>query len=104
MTDEREAAMSTEERLEKLDRELIQQKRRYHRLLAGLLAVFIGAIVVVMADSPLSRCAAQAPATRKDVPDVIRARRFELVDEKGNLRSFWGVNKDGPADADGAEA
>lgn len=29
--------------------------------------------------------------------DVVRARRFELVDEKGNVRAVLGVDDDGTA-------
>ena len=80
--------MTTEERLEKVERELAATRRRSRWLLAGValcLAIGLGA-------SAFGPSAAQAGAA---APAIIRAQLFELVDAAGEPRAMLALTKDG---------
>ncbi len=83
--------MTTEERLETLEKELARAKRRSRRLLAavGLVAGAVALVWVVVG----AGCNTQGGK----VPTVIRAGRFQLVDENGSDRAVLTVDKDGPS-------
>ncbi len=85
--------MSTEKRLEKLERELPAEKRRYRWL---LVAVGFGVMGVALAwilatNTPT----AQAQGANTE-PTVIRATQFILEDESGKPRAMLNMTKDGP--------
>jgi hypothetical protein len=83
--------MTTEERLEKVERELAQAKRRARRLVIAALAC-IGVLVVAWAG------VLQATAQREaHVAPKVVARSFVLVDENGKTRAVLAGVKDGPA-------
>jgi len=83
--------MTTEERLENLERELARAKRRTRRLLAGAVLV-LGIGLVVWAFGPDKTLAQVAAGGVKEV----RANQFLLVDENGKPRAKLSVDKDGP--------
>ena len=94
--------MTTEERLEKLERELACAKRRNRWLLSivGLTVVGLGLAVVGLGLTRTwtkTTAAAQAQAMGA-VPKVISAEAFILVDENGKCRAALDMtmNKDGP--------
>jgi len=95
--------VTTEERLENLERELARAKRRNRRLLAavGLVAgVFAVAWIVPGTDTAHAVAGAgianRAEAQGSGVPPVIRAGQFELVDGNGKVRAVLEVTKDRP--------
>jgi len=81
--------MTTDERLETLEKELARAKRRDRRLLAvvGLAAGVLALAWIVLG----AGCNAQGGK----VPTVIRAGRFELVDANGEVRAYLEAAKDG---------
>ncbi len=86
--------MTTEQRLENLERELARTKRRMRWL---LVSVFLGAGLVVLAtawmlspDKALAENAVKAPI-------IIHANTLILDDENGKARAMLNVTKDGPA-------
>ena len=85
--------MTTEERLEKLERELTTTKRRNR----WLLVVVMLAVVELGLTWALTKTTVIAQAQVADaVPKAIRANRFILEGEKGEVRAVLGVIKDGP--------
>lgn len=83
--------MTTEERLDKLEKELARAKRRNRRLLvlAGLAA---GAFALVrIAAAAANKVEAQGDG----VATVIRANAFVLVDENGKTRAAVALSKTG---------
>ena len=85
--------MDTEERLEKLERELLAQKRRNRWLLA---AVGLGVVGVALAWT-LATITATAQAQGANIgPTVIRATQFILEVETGKSRAMLNMTKDGP--------
>ena len=90
--------MTTEERLEKLERELGRERRRNCRVLASVLVITVlgAAAVVVLMTGGTPTAFAQARGT---VYNVLRARRFVLVDRRGKERAWLkvDVDKGGPA-------
>jgi hypothetical protein len=85
--------MDTEERLEKLERELFAEKRRNRWL---LVAVGLGVVGVALAWT-LANTTATAQAQGPNIaPKVIRANQFILEDENGNPRAVLKTEKDGP--------
>jgi hypothetical protein len=84
--------MDTEERLEKLERELLAEKRRTRRVLA---AVGLGVVGVLALTWGTITPTAQAQGANTG-PKVIRATQFILEDETGKDRAMLVVSKDGP--------
>ena len=83
--------MDIEERLAKLERELLSEKRRNRWLLA---AVGLGVVGVGLAWAlVITTSTAQGANTGAK---VIRANQFVLEDETGKLRATLAVDKDGP--------
>ncbi|GAH03644.1 unnamed protein product, partial [marine sediment metagenome] len=82
--------MTTEERLEKLERQLCRANRRIHWLLAAA-ASCLGVGLVVWAFMPALAEAQPAGTALKE----IRANKFILEDEKGKTRATLGMNKIG---------
>jgi len=84
--------MTTEERLENLERELGRAKKRSRWLLVGL-ALGLGVLALVWASAASApRAEAQGAAGGR----TIRASEFVLEDEKGKVRAVLGVIKDAP--------
>jgi hypothetical protein len=77
---------TTEERLEKLERELAREKRNHRRWRAGMLLV-VGIAAIGIASLP------RLPIHFGEV----RARSFVLIDEKGRTSASLEITKDGPA-------
>jgi len=85
--------MTTEERLERLERELGRAKRRGSWLLVGL-ALGLGALALVWASAASApRAEAQGAAGGR----TIRASEFILEDERSRVRASLHMAKDGPA-------
>lgn len=92
--------MTTDERLEALERELAvakaeatRGKRRNRRLLTAVgLAAGVFALVWVIA-AAATRTQAQGGVS----PTTIRASQFILTDEKGKCRAVLNLTEDGPA-------
>lgn len=82
--------MTTEERLEKLEKELMRRRRFNCWLLAGLGLVIV-AWIVGWALRPRTATALPTEAAAREV----RARRFIIEDENGKTRAMLGVFKDG---------
>ena len=82
--------MDTGERIDQLERELMGMKRRYRRLLVGLVAAVV-AVVLLMAKvgGPLAAFA------QSDFADEVRARSFILVDAQGELHALLGMSDAG---------
>ena len=83
--------MSTEERLEMLERQMSAAKRRNRWMLAGL-GLCLGIALVAWALGPTVATAQPAGAA----PKVVRANQFILEDERGRIRAMLAVTKDGP--------
>ena len=93
--------MTTEERLEKLERELTETKalaaRRPDVRRGWLLAVVGVAVVGLGLAWTLAKTTATAQAQAAGaVPKTIRANEFILEDADGKRRAWLGVDKDGP--------
>ena len=84
--------MTTEQRREKLERELSRATRCNSWLLAAL-AVFLGVWVIGESFGPETARAQPAAAAFKE----IRANRIVVEDKKGKVRVDLSVDKDGPA-------
>ena len=85
--------MTTEERLAKVERELECVKRRSRWLLAAL-GLGLGAWVLAGTLEPKT---AGAQGGTAQVPAVVEAREFRLVDAAGKTRAFLALSADGPA-------
>jgi len=86
--------METEKRLERLEHELMNMKRRYRRLLVvtGLVAAVMAAVLIATkVGGPVVAFA------ETGIADEVKARRFVLVDEQGDTRALLAVLEDGPA-------
>jgi hypothetical protein len=89
--------MTTEERLENLERELAVVKRRNRRLLFGA-AICLGMIFAWLFFSQpglLGIAQAEGPTTAP-AQDKVRARSFVVQDENGKVRATLTMNKAGP--------
>ena len=83
--------MTTEERLEKLERELAESKRRNRWLLSFVELAVVGlGLFWLLTKTPASAAVA---ATAAPTPKEIRANSFVVVDEKGNSRAMLGMVK-----------
>lgn len=83
--------MTVEERVEKLENALAGAKRRSRMLLAAVLVVgAVGVIIAACAGIP-----AEAAPDKGGVHKVVRAERFEVVDQNGKARVTLGADKDG---------
>jgi hypothetical protein len=83
--------MTTEERLERLERDLAGERRRNRWLLTGAGLCLVAGLVWIVGTS---KATAQAA---KIVQDEIRARKFVLEDENGKTRAGLVAGIDGPA-------
>lgn len=83
--------MTTDERLSALERELAMTRRRLRWALA-LAGAGLGLFAV--SDRPGGTRGAYA---QEPVPEVIRARRIEAVDENGKTRAVLGAFDEGPS-------
>ena len=83
--------MDTEERLEKLERELRAEKRRNRWLLA---AVGLGVVGVGLAWTLATTTATAQAQGANTGPKVIRANKFILEDENGKVLAVLGVIED----------
>lgn len=86
--------MTTEERLEKLERELAASKRRNRRLWIVLVAILGGCALAWTFTKGIGTAWAQAEAKGEK---VIRANRFVLEDGQGRERGKLEMTVDGPA-------
>lgn len=78
--------MTTEERLEKLEAELATAKRNNRRLMAGV-GLVLGVFILFVAVRAITGVAySQAGG---DVEKVIRANKFEVVDNQGRTRAIF---------------
>ena len=84
--------MDTEKRLEKLERELLAEKRRTRWLLA---AVGLGVVGVALAWTLATITSTAQAQGANSGPKVIRATQFILEDKNGKPRATLGVVKDG---------
>jgi len=84
--------MTTEERLEKLERELTRANRCNRWLLAGV--VLAAGLLALAWTWTQSTAVAQAQGA-ETAPKVIRANKLVIEDEKGKIRVILSVNKDG---------
>ncbi len=71
----------------------LEQRSQRHRRFAG--AALIGLLGVPLLAAFLQDPATPKPAASTDVADVVRAKGFELVDDKGVVRGRLGFHKDG---------
>lgn len=74
--------MSAEERIERLEREIVGIRRRARCLLVSGLGM-MGALLVL-------------PGYKAQDPKVVRAERFEVMDKDGKIRAALGMYKEGP--------
>jgi len=85
--------MTIEERLERLERELLRTKRRYRKIFAGAsLAVGLWASLAAVGQTPGPGLAPETAAKE------VRAKKFVLEDESGVVRAVLGMDrtKEGP--------
>ena len=82
--------MTVEQRLEKLEQELSRANRRNRRLLGGII-LCLGIGFVVWTFRPGVATAQQTGAAI----DEVRAKRFIVVDEEGDIRGIFGTNDGG---------
>lgn len=94
--------MTTEERLEELEKEQARAKRRSRAMLAAAVAMAAVAIVAVVLllgygrrTSKVQLSTSLSGAGRDSVQDVVRAKRFELVDASDTIRAVLGMRKTG---------
>ena len=83
--------MTTEERLERLERELGRAKRHNRWLLAGV-ALCLGIVLIARASGPPKAAAQPAGAASK----VVHANGFVLEDRKGKTRAKLVMSKGRP--------
>jgi hypothetical protein len=81
--------MTSEERLERLEKELALTKRRIRRLLQGVVCLFVAGCVFAVLLSTMGSAKAQGEK-------VIRANKFILEDQNGKSRAFLSMNNGGP--------
>jgi hypothetical protein len=83
--------MTVEERLESVERELAQQKRRCRRVVTGLIVANVAGVLAwaIIGKTPIAF--GQTAAEKK----VIRANEFILEDENGKTRAQLSTDKDG---------
>ena len=84
---------SMEERLGKLEEKLARAERRYRLVLAGTGIVVLACAAIWVVLGAAGRAQAQNPG---EAGKVIRASKFILEDEKGELRAVLGMTDDGP--------
>jgi hypothetical protein len=89
MTEGRRAGMTTEERLDALERELTRAKRLL--VVAGLIAIALALIWTLTKTTPVAQ-AQQADA----VPKEVRASRFVLEDEEGVAHAMLAMYEGNP--------
>ena len=82
--------MTTEERLETLEKELALTKRRIRRLLQGVVCLFAAGCVFAVLLSTMGSAKAQGEK-------VIRANKFIVEDQNGKPRVILAVNRDRPS-------
>ncbi len=92
--------MTTEERLERVEREqaetraeLARAKRRVRRVMVAGAVALASIVVLVAAWACVPEASAQAAA---QVVAEVRARRFLVVDERGKPRAALTVSRDVP--------
>ena len=86
--------MTTEERLEKLERELARAKRRNRHLLAfALMAAGLAVVTAAWIGTP----AKVSAETGARAPKVVRATGFVLEDADGEVRATLTAFKEGSA-------
>jgi len=85
--------MTTEERLENLERELASANRRNRWLLAVVGLAVIGLVLASTWTKTTAIAQAQGAGA---VPKVVRANEFILEEENGKTRATLKVDKDGP--------
>ncbi|HSB77553.1 MAG TPA: hypothetical protein VLM91_02100 [Candidatus Methylomirabilis sp.] len=85
--------MSTEDRLKRLERELLARMGRTRWLLVALGVVVVGAGLAWTVANTTATAQAQGPTNG---PKAIRANQFVLVDETGKPRVVLDVDKVGP--------
>jgi len=86
--------MTTEERLETLERELARAKRGNRRMVLAGAGLLLGLFALLVAGRSITGVAqGQEKAADKK---VIRANEFVLLDEQGRERGRLAVLKDGP--------
>jgi hypothetical protein len=86
--------MTTEERLETLEKELARAKKHSRWLLAGAVIVLVGAVLCGKALGPNEAMAQPAAGA---VKKELRANAFLLVDQKGKVRAALDTYEDGSA-------
>jgi len=86
--------MTTEERLENLEKELARAKRRNRLLLA---AVMLGAGAVILAAAWIGTPEKVLAENAAKAPTILRANGFILEDENGKSHAIMSATKDGPA-------
>ena len=84
--------MTTEERLEKVEKELMRGRKLNRWLLTGIGIVFV-ACIVVWAFGPKTATAQPAGTAVSEV----FARKFVVVDENGKTRAMLYMGRDGPS-------
>ncbi len=80
--------MTTEERFEKLELELAAAKRLIRQLMAGAGSVLLVCIVCMVARSMTGVAHSQEEV---NATEVIRSKKFEVVDDQGKTRAFLGI-------------
>jgi len=80
--------MTTEERLEKLERELGSAKRRNRWLVTAVALTVAGLSLGWTLTTAIPAARAKGVAA---VPKTVRAREFVLVDERGTMRAMLGM-------------
>jgi hypothetical protein len=85
--------MTTEERLENLEKELARAKRRNRWLLA---AVLLGAGVVILAAAWIGTPEKVLAENAAKAPTIIRANVFIVEDENGKPQAILKAEKEGP--------
>ena len=83
--------MTTEERLENIERALVHMKMRNRWLMSTILLLVVGLVITGVLKTAVSPVQAQS---ERD-PKIIRARQFILVDEKDKIRASLTNDKGG---------
>jgi hypothetical protein len=92
--DSKEAKMTTEERLEKLERELTLAKRHNHWLLAIAGLIVLTMVLAMIFSGGDNTALAQGARSEGK---VVRANKFILEDEKGKPRALLIVHEGEPS-------